>query len=113
MVAMQYNDNMIIPQTIDDTASNIIINVDLHELKTNEPLFCVVEKHSLNDTQMIMKEKLFKAHELSTLTVPKSSRNTLELSHNNRFRKMITSANPETLVKACGNWRSVEDNTCV
>eukprot|EP01083_Nonionella_stella_P274939 933655_1 len=77
-ITMQYNDGVIIDQLHKDSAHSSIniINCDFHETKTDEPLFCVVEKCTPNDTKKKysrkMKDHLFTGDELSQFKLPKS-----------------------------------------
>eukprot|EP01083_Nonionella_stella_P157897 513143_1 len=109
-LAMQYNDGEIIDGEIIDHVNNSlyyeIINCDFHETKTDEPLFCVVEKCTPNDTKKKysrkMKDHLFTGDELSQFKLPKSSRTKLQKTERNRIHNMYT----KDMVNAC-KWNEV------
>eukprot|EP01083_Nonionella_stella_P180572 644294_1 len=105
-IAMQYNDGEIIDGEIIRSLHYEIINCDFHETKTDEPLFCVVEKCTPNDTKKKysrkMKDHLFTGDELSQFKLPKSSRTKLPKTERNRIHNMYT----KDMVNAC-KWNEV------
>eukprot|EP01083_Nonionella_stella_P093619 262423_1 len=107
-IAMQYNDGVVIPRCIRiNSVYHEIINCDLHERKTNETLFCVVEKRTLNDRKM--KNHLFTRDELSQFQLPVSSRTKLQNAEYNRIHNMFKNSNTQTwkdMLKAC-KWNQV------
>eukprot|EP01083_Nonionella_stella_P093618 262422_1 len=123
-IAMQYNDGEIIDGEIIDHVNNSlyyeIINCDFHETKSDEPLFCVVETHPLNDAKnsnkysLKMRDHLFTRKELSQMNLhsvilPESSRTKLQNTERNHIQNMHTDSNTQTwddMLSACA-WSQV------